>query len=231
MGSTQESLGFAAMPPPPSSLYFFFSEKLLLGSLLTLSGSGSFHHMAIVCLLLKKKDCLFKQDASACTCLWARPSRRQAVNSLPCVGRVHAPGDLPSESETHSFSEPFGLYQRSQQPHWVRHFFLPSRPRIYYIYISVMLVDAVQCLVLCGHGATRDEARRSSSGTKPVGTVPLPVKPVQSGFGLSRYQTSPNSKFKFKFKKMKNSQKISKNTSRCDESNGVEFSQKFVHLV
>jgi len=137
------------------AVLFFFSEKLLLGSLLTLSGSGSFHHMAIVCLLLKKKDCLFTQDASACTCLWARPSRRQAVNSLPCVGRVHAPGDLPSESETHSFSEPFGLYQRSQQPHWVRHFFLPSRPRIYYIYISVMLVDAVQCHALCGHGAAR----------------------------------------------------------------------------
>ena len=30
---------------------------------------------------------------------------------------------------------------------------------------------------------------------------------------------------------MKNSQKIPKNTSRCDESNGVKFSQKFVHLV
>ena len=32
-------------------------------------------------------------------------------------------------------------------------------------------------------------------------------------------------------KKMKNSQKNPKNTSRCDESNGVKFSQKFVHLV
>ena len=32
-------------------------------------------------------------------------------------------------------------------------------------------------------------------------------------------------------KKMKNSQKIPKNTSRCDESNGVKFSQKFVHLI
>ena len=30
---------------------------------------------------------------------------------------------------------------------------------------------------------------------------------------------------------MKNSQKILKNTSRCDESNGVKFSQKFVDLV
>ena len=42
--------------------------------------------------------------------------------------------------------------------------------------------------------------------------------------GLGRYQTGPNSKFKFKFKKMKNSQKNPKNTSRCDESNGVKFS-------
>jgi hypothetical protein len=32
-------------------------------------------------------------------------------------------------------------------------------------------------------------------------------------------------------KKMKNSQKISKNTSRCDESNGVKFSQKFIRLT
>ena len=55
--------------------------------------------------------------------------------------------------------------------------------------------------------------------------------PIRLGSGLDRYQTGPNSKFKFKFKKMKNSQKISKNTSRCDESNGVKFSQKFVHLV
>ena len=30
---------------------------------------------------------------------------------------------------------------------------------------------------------------------------------------------------------MKNFQKKSKNTSRCDESNSVKFSQKFVHLV
>ena len=46
--------------------------------------------------------------------------------------------------------------------------------------------------------------------TKPVGTGPvsdqtgpalLPVKPVRPGSGLDRYQTGPNSKFKFKFKK------------------------------
>ena len=64
---------------------------------------------------------------------------------------------------------------------------------------------------------------------EPVWFDRLLVKPVRSGFGW--YQTGPNSKFKFKFKKMKNSQKIPKNTSMCDESNGVKFSQKFVHLV
>ena len=42
-----------------------------------------------------------------------------------------------------------------------------------------------------------------SGFTKPVGTGP--VWPV----GLGRYQTGPNSKFKFEFKKMKNSQKKS----------------------
>ena len=59
----------------------------------------------------------------------------------------------------------------------------------------------------------------------------LPVKPARSGSGLGRYQIGPNSKFKFKLKKMKNSQKNPKNTSRCDESNGIKFSQKFVRLT
>ena len=36
----------------------------------------------------------------------------------------------------------------------------------------------------------------------------LPVKPVRPGSGLNRYQIGTNSKFKFKFKKIKNSQKI-----------------------
>ena len=65
----------------------------------------------------------------------------------------------------------------------------------------------------------------------PVRFDRLPVKPVRSGSGLGWYQTGPNSKFKFEFKKMKNSQKIPKNTPRCDESNGVKFSQKFVRLT
>jgi len=46
--------------------------------------------------------------------------------------------------------------------------------------------------------------------------------------GLVRYETGPNSKFKFEFKKIK---KIPKNTSNCDESNSVKFFQIFVHLV
>ena len=58
-----------------------------------------------------------------------------------------------------------------------------------------------------------------------------PVKPVRPGSGLGRYQTGPNSKFKFESKNEKFLKKISKNTSRCDESNGVKFSQKFVYLV
>jgi len=44
---------------------------------------------------------------------------------------------------------------------------------------------------------------------------------------FDRYETGQNSKFKIEIKKMKNSQKIHKNTSRCDESNGVKLSQKF----
>jgi len=72
---------------------------------------------------------------------------------------------------------------------------------------------------------------------KPVvtGSVwPVPVKPVrsgsglgrfgQTGSGLGRYQTGPNSKFEFEFKKWKIPQKNPKNTSRCDESNSVKFS-------
>ena len=66
---------------------------------------------------------------------------------------------------------------------------------------------------------------------EPVRFDRLPAKPVRLGSGLDRYQTGPNLKFKFKFKKMKNSQKIPKNTSRCDESNGVKFFKNFVHLV
>ena len=65
--------------------------------------------------------------------------------------------------------------------------------------------------------------------TKPVRFDRL--QSVRPGFGFDRYQIGPNSKFKFEFKKMKIFQKISKNTLRCDESNGVNFSQKFVYLV
>jgi len=65
--------------------------------------------------------------------------------------------------------------------------------------------------------------------TKP--SVTGPVWPVRTGSGLVRYETGPNSKLKFEFKKMKNFQKNPKNISRCDESNDVKFSQKIVYLV
>ena len=51
------------------------------------------------------------------------------------------------------------------------------------------------------------------------------------GSGSGRLETGPNSNFKFEFEKMKKSQKILKNTSSCDESNGVKFFQIFIHLV
>ena len=38
---------------------------------------------------------------------------------------------------------------------------------------------------------------------EPVRFDRLPVKPIRPGSGLDRYQTGPNSKFKFKFKKWK----------------------------
>ena len=66
---------------------------------------------------------------------------------------------------------------------------------------------------------------------EPVRFDQLPVKPVWADYGFGRYPTSPNSKFKFEFKKLKNSQIIPKNTLRCDESNGVKFFQIFIHLV
>jgi len=80
--------------------------------------------------------------------------------------------------------------------------------------------------------ARRDES--SAGFTKSLGTGP--VWPVTGQTGPARFRFGPVSnrpKFKIQIwiQKMKNSQKISKNTSRCDESNGVKFSQKFVHLV
>jgi len=48
---------------------------------------------------------------------------------------------------------------------------------------------------------------------------------------LVRFETGQILKFEFELIKMKNSQKISKNISRYDESNGVKFSQIFDHLV
>jgi len=53
----------------------------------------------------------------------------------------------------------------------------------------------------------------------------------RTGTGLVRYETGQILKFEFEFIKMKNSQKIPKNISRYDESNGVKFSQIFDYLV
>ena len=66
--------------------------------------------------------------------------------------------------------------------------------------------------------------------TKPVETGPAwpvtgqtgPAR-FRFGFGLGRYQTGPNSNLNSK--KWKIPKKIPKNTSRCDESNGIKFSQ------
>ena len=49
----------------------------------------------------------------------------------------------------------------------------------------------------------------SQNRWEPVRFDRLPVKPIRTGSGLGRYQTGPNSKFKFEFKKMKNFQKKS----------------------
>ena len=62
-------------------------------------------------------------------------------------------------------------------------------------------------------GALSARARRSGEFTEPVTTKP------------ARIQNS-NLNLKIIFLK-----KISKNILRCDESNDVKFSQKFVHLV
>ena len=80
-------------------------------------------------------------------------------------------------------------------------------------------------------GTAAKSHQGSPNRWEPVRFDRLPVKPVRTGSGLVRYETGQNSKCKFELKKMKNFQKISKTTSRCDESNGVKFSQKSVHLV
>ena len=50
--------------------------------------------------------------------------------------------------------------------------------------------------------AVEIKAVHSRAGlTKPVRFDRLPVKPVRPGYGLGRYQTGPNSKFKFELKK------------------------------
>ena len=59
-----------------------------------------------------------------------------------------------------------------------------------------------------------------STSTQGFKSRPEPVRkprlPVRTGSGFGWFQTGPNSKFKFEFKKIKNSKKISKNISSCD---------------
>ena len=60
----------------------------------------------------------------------------------------------------------------------------------------------------------------------PTGTGPETAVTGVTGpdrFRYRRLETGPNSKFKVEFKKMKKSQKNPKNTSSCDEFNGVKF--------
>ena len=74
-------------------------------------------------------------------------------------------------------------------------------------------------------GEHRRRGAEESQGLQNRGNRSGPV-PVWAGTKPTQIQNS-----NLNSKKMKNSQKNSKNTSRCDESNGVKFSQKFVHLV
>jgi hypothetical protein len=63
--------------------------------------------------------------------------------------------------------------------------------------------------------------------TKLEGTGPETMRTGRTG----RFPTGSNSKFEFEFKKMKNSQKILRNTLRCVEFNGVKNFQIFIHLA
>jgi len=83
--------------------------------------------------------------------------------------------------------------------------------------------------------AARRTACLSWSGLKKLlGTSLVWLVIGQIGPGRLRFRPVPNRpKFKIQIwiQKIKKSQKIPKHTSRCDEYNGVKFSQKFVHLV
>ena len=68
-------------------------------------------------------------------------------------------------------------------------------------------------------------------GTGPVTAVTGLTGPARPGSGSGRLETGSNLNFKFEFQKMEKFQKILKNTSSCDESNGVKFFQIFIYLV
>ena len=52
-------------------------------------------------------------------------------------------------------------------------------------------------------GSNASQLQGSQNRREPVRFDQLPVKSVWTGSGLGRYQTGPNSKFKFEFKKWK----------------------------
>ena len=67
-----------------------------------------------------------------------------------------------------------------------------------------------------------DKTMQGLTGYRSNRSGPIPV---WAGIKPAQIQNSNSNS------KNENSQKILKNTSRCDESNGVKFSQKFIHLV
>ena len=65
----------------------------------------------------------------------------------------------------------------------------------------------------------------------PTGTGPDRLPRFPDRFRYRPVSNRPKFKIQIWIKKMKKSQKIPKNTSSCDESNGVNIFQIFVHLV
>jgi hypothetical protein len=87
------------------------------------------------------------------------------------------------------------------------------------VYVLIVALLALCCLVTLTHLVSPC----SMTLVRWTLTHLVPIRHfscLQHGSG--RFPTGPNSKFGFKFKKMKKSHKILKNTSRCVESNGVK---------
>ena len=70
----------------------------------------------------------------------------------------------------------------------------------------VIFAGDTQVVNLCARGCAATYHNQGSPNRwKPVRFDRLPVKPVRIGSGSGRYPIGQNSKFKFEFKKMKNS--------------------------